>query len=375
MPKKSPSKSDYALQSKAVTTFAAPKLPYLPPKPKKYKPNIGLIGCGGISGAHLEAYQKAGFRVVALCDKSLEKAEARRVEFFPKARVTSQPAELLEDSSIEVLDITPHPADRVPLVRRALEAGKHVLSQKPFVLDLKTGEQLCNLADERGLKLAVNQNGRWSPHMAYMREATRAGAIGDVMSIHCGVHWNHTWVAGTPFEQIYDLIFYDFAIHWFDFLNSLFGDRAQRVQASRQNAIGQRIQVPMLAQAMIEFAGGQASLVFDAHNAFGSLDHTVIVGTKGMLASSGPDLGQQTVTLHTAKGAATPVLEGQWFNDGFAGTMGELLLSIEQNRQPLNNARDNLRSLALCFAAISAANTGKAIMVGSVKKLSPKSRG
>lgn len=369
MAKKTPSKTDYALQSKAARTLAAPKLSYLPPRPKKYKPQIGLIGCGGISGAHLEAYQKAGFRVVALCDKSLEKAEARRKEFFPKARVTARPAELLEDDSIQVLDITPHPADRVPLVRRALEAGKHVLSQKPFVLDLKAGEQLCDLADRRGLKLAVNQNGRWAPHMAYMREAVRSGLIGEVMSVHCGVHWNHTWVAGTPFEQIHDLIFYDFAIHWFDFLSSLIGDRSQRVMASRQFAVGQRIQVPMLAQAIIEFAGGQASLVFDAHAVHGSLDHTVVVGTQGMLTSSGPDLGQQTLTLHTAKGAATPLLEGKWFNDGFAGTMGELLLAVEQDRQPLNNARENLRSLALCFAAISAANTGKAVTVGAVKKL------
>jgi predicted dehydrogenase len=44
-----------------------------------------------------------------------------------------------------------------------LRAKKHVLSQKPFVLDLDTGARLADLADEMGVKFAVNQNGRWAP--------------------------------------------------------------------------------------------------------------------------------------------------------------------------------------------------------------------
>ena len=117
-----------------------------------------------------------------------------------------------------MVDITPHPAERVPLIEAALKAGKHVLSQKPFVLDLDTGERLADLADKKGVKLAVNQNGRWAPHLAYMREAVRAGLIGDVSPCHIGIHWDHSWIVGTPFEEIDDLILFDFAMHWFDFL-------------------------------------------------------------------------------------------------------------------------------------------------------------
>jgi predicted dehydrogenase len=46
-----------------------------------------------------------------------------------------------------------------------------VLSQKPFVLDMDTGERLANLADAQGLRLAVNQNGRWAPRFAYLGQA------------------------------------------------------------------------------------------------------------------------------------------------------------------------------------------------------------
>ncbi|MER3555696.1 MAG: gfo/Idh/MocA family oxidoreductase [Meiothermus sp.] len=364
-----PTASEYALEAKAVGSFAAPELPYRPKSPKTYRPQIGLIGCGGISQAHLEAYKKAGFDVVALCDKSLEKAQRRAAEFFPEARTTSDPDGLINDSSIDVLDITPHPEDRLPLIRAALEAGKHVLSQKPFVLDLDEGERLCALAQRRGVKLAVNQNGRWAPHFAYIREAVGKGLIGEVLSVHVAVHWDHTWTAGTPFEEVEDLVFFDFGIHWFDFVASLIGDRARRVQASRTYAAGQKMKPPMLAQAILELEGGQASLVFDAHTRFGPLDATYVAGSKGTLTSSGPDLGNQTVTLHTEAGRAVPELQGAWFNDGFHGAMGELLCSVEEQREPLNSARGNLKSLELCFAAIAAARSGTAQRPGEVRSL------
>ena len=69
---------------------------------------------------------------------------------------------------------------------------------------------------------------------------------------------------------------------------------------------------------------------------------TAVIGTKGVASSVGPDLGAQAVELHTEAGVARPALQGQWFNDGFAGTMGELLSAIEDDREPIKLARDNL---------------------------------
>jgi predicted dehydrogenase len=360
---------DYALKASTKASVAAPELPYLPPKPKRYSPKIGLIACGGITQAHLSAYRAQGYPIVALCDVDIAKAEKRRAEFYPEAQVTTDFADILRDPEIEVVDIASHPRERLPLIEAALKAGKHVLSQKPFVLSLDEGERLCALADANGVKLAVNQNGRWAPHFSYIREAVQAGLAGEVISVHVGVHWDHTWVKGTAFESIYDLVFYDFAIHWFDFVSTLIPGKARSVYATRAHAAGQTIGPPMLAQAVVQFDGGQASLVFDAHVRHGSLDQTFVAGTEGTLTSTGPDLGTQTVTLITEAGVATPSLTGTWFNDGFKGTMGELLCAIEENREPRNSARNNLTSLALCFAAITSANTNQPVTVGSVRHL------
>jgi predicted dehydrogenase len=113
-----------------------------------------------------------------------------------------------------------------------------------------------------------------------------------------------------------------------------------------------------MAQALVAFDGGQASLVFDGATRYGAHDSTAVIGTKGVAFSQGPDLGAQTVELHTEAGVARPHLGGSWFNDGFAGAMGELLCAIEEDREPLNSARGNLHSLRLCQAALHSVIAG-----------------
>ncbi|HEY2148959.1 MAG TPA: Gfo/Idh/MocA family oxidoreductase, partial [Pirellulales bacterium] len=234
-------KTDYALVGrKTGRRFPAPKLAYQPRDPKHYHPGIGLIGCGGISETHLRAYRAAGYRVLAVCDLKAQKAQRRRKEFFPKAAVYVDYRELLDRSDIEVVDIATHTIDRPPIVEDSLRAGKHVLSQKPFAGDLATGRRMVELARREKRLLAVNQNGRWAPHFGYMREAVWAGLLGELTGVHLAVHWDHTWVAGTRFDEMRHLVLYDFAIHWFDFLSTCMRGRPPlRVFASIARSAGQ----------------------------------------------------------------------------------------------------------------------------------------
>ena len=356
-----PAERNYALTSQAVAEAQAPDLPYRPPMPRDRGTGIALFGAGGISAAHLEAYQRYGLNVLSIGSRDLARATGLRDAFFPQADATDDFERLLRDPRIVVLDITTHPEFRVDLMRRALAAGKHVLSQKPFVEDLAAGRELVAEAERRGVKLAVNQNGRWAPHLAWLREAVAAGLIGEVTGVHVAIRWNHGWISGTPFEAVDDLVLWDFGIHWFDFLVSVIGDRALRVHATTARAAGQTVRPPLLAQALVSFAGGQASLTFDGDTRYGPQDSTVVIGTRGTVSSRGPDLGEQSVELHTEAGVARPALEGSWFNDGFAGAMGELLCAIEEDREPLNSARGNLASIRLCQAAVRSSRTGETV--------------
>jgi predicted dehydrogenase len=360
----------------AAKTMPAPTLPYEPPRPRKYNPPIGLIGCGGITALMLPAYRQLGLNIVALCDLLPERAEARRKEFFPGATIYTDYRELLRRDDIEVVDIATHPQDRAYLIPAALKARKHVLSHKPFVLDLDLGERFIELADKMGVTLAVNQNGRWAPHWSWVRHAIRKGLIGDVNAVHFNCHWNHgDWIASTPFNRVHQIVLYDYGIHWFDALASFMeGRQAKRVFSTLGYCKGQKAKPPLQGQTLVKFDEGHASLIFDGSTRFAGSDSGIVVGSTGTLSYSGPSLTEHAVHLTTRRGTASPDLKGQWFKEGFMGSMGSLLRAIEAKAIPPNNATDNLRGLAICFAAVVSSESGKPEIVGRVRK-APKTCG
>ena len=358
---------------KSAAELRAPALPYEPPRPRRYSPKIALIGCGGISAFHLRAYRSMGLDIAMLCDRHSDRAAARAREFFPDAEATTDFRAVLRRGDIEVLDITTHPGDRAALIRAAIEAGKHVLSQKPFVLDLEVGARLAELADARGVRLAVNQNGRWAPHWSYLTQLLRRGTLGEIASIDFTVAWDHSWVAATPFNTLHHLVLYDFAVHWFD-IGTVFlgGRRAHSVFAKVAHAPAQPIAPPALASVVADYGDAQVRWSFNAANRFAQCDRTLICGSKGTAESTGPSLSEQRVTFTTARGTASPELMGTWFESGFQGAMGELLRAIEQRREPSNSARNNLASLELAFAALASAERGEPVAPGEVRRLSGK---
>lgn len=354
-------------QQRAKNPF---KLPYKPAELQGKPPKIALVGCGGITRHHLQAYKQADYEVVAFCDVDLERAEERRDAFYPEAIATVELAEALEAPGVEIVDITTHPPQRPPLIEAALRAGKHVLSQKPFVLDLAEGKRLADLADECGVLLAVNQNARWAPHFSYLREAVAVGLLGELHALHFNVHWDHGWVEGTPFNHVRHLILYDYAIHWFDLLGCLMqGQRPLRVYASDVRSRSQTAKPPLLGQVAIEYEGAQATLCFDGHSPAAEWATYSAVGSEALLRCEGMGDNHHQPVLMTPTGEWRPELAGQWFDDGFHGAMAELMAAIEQKRNPSHAARQNLEGLAICFAAVESSLSGKPVVPGSAEKL------
>jgi predicted dehydrogenase len=362
---KSAHEDDYAISKpESGRRLRAPALPYKPGRPKSYKPRIGVIGCGGIVATQLQAYRNAKYPVVGLTDLVSERAESYRERFYPRAVVYASAEQLLAEPDIDVVDIATHAEERPPLVMAAIRAGKHVLSQKPYVTDLSVGRKLAAAARRKGVKLAVNQNGRWAAHVSYARQAIAAGLLGDVTSVDMSVHWDHNWVADTPFNRIKQLLLYDFCIHWFDMLHCYSGGRkARQVSAKVYRTKSQKARPPLSGHAIVEYPDLQASIVLRGDSLCGAQDRTIIVGTKGTLISCGPNINEQAITLYTPEGTASPKLTTRWFPDGFDGAMSELVCAIEEDREPYHSARDNLRSLGLCFAAIKSAETGQPVSV------------
>ena len=218
------------------------------------------------------------------------------------------------------------------------------------------------------------KTGAGPPHFSYLRKAIDAGLVGQVTSIDFSLQWDQTWIAGNEgFESIRHLILFDFAIHWFDMANCLMGARkADTVYALATRFPGQRFRPPAIASAIIGYPDAQVRMSFHGHACRGEEDVTTVVGTDGLLRSRGPGLNEQSeVHVFMNSGHCLAPLEGCWFESGFQGAMGELLCAIEEDREPLHSAENNLKSLELCYAALSSADSGEAVKVGSARTAEP----
>ena len=342
-----------------------PHVNYKPRLPEGYRPGIGVIGCGGIvKNAHLPAYRKAGLTVVGVYDIAPE-ATAGVQERFGVQHIFGSVEELLSRPDIEIVDIATFPEQRIPLVMAALSAGKHVLAQKPLALDIGLAREAVQEADRRGLKFAVNQNGRWSPPWRVATLLLQQGAIGETLAVTHLFDTHFGWITGSRFDAMRHWCIFDYAIHWFDITRCwLEGKHIAEVRAREYRVPGQPpdslsdwgIEVDMVCQdgtnALIRSIGGavtrQGGHPFWLHGTRGTI--------RGNVLASRP--GGDYVELEAGGMACRYDLEGQWFPDAFIGTMGELMCAIAEAREPYHSARHNLLSLQLTLAACRSAEQG-----------------
>lgn len=340
-----------------ATDFAS--IDFRPQFPARYRPGVAIVGIGGIvKSSHLPAYMKYGIPVAAVYDIRPEATQGIQNE-FQIGRVAKSFEEILEDPAIEVVDIATFPEHRIPLVKQALEAGKHVLSQKPLALDMASARELVDLADAKGLKLAVNQNGRWSPPWRAATMLLEAGAIGELISVTHVLDRSYRWTIGTHFEKIPHWAIYDYTVHWIDITRTWTGDLkpvAVRGRDYRTPNQPPESLTPWGLTIEIDYENGATALIRATGGEPGEPEgHPFFInGTEGKIWGSA--LGREFVELYRGDEHVTFTLEGAWFPDGFGGTMGELLSAIAEDREPSNSARHNLRSLELTLAAVESAD-------------------
>jgi predicted dehydrogenase len=326
---------------------------------------IAIVGCGAAArNLHLPAYAAWNVDVAGVYDVSPDATDGIRERFPFIRRVYPSYEELLDDPDVVALDIATRPADRSPLIRRALEAGKHVLSQKPLAQDLDTARELVALADQHGVLLAVNQNGRWAPPWRAATLLIEQGVIGDVFAITHLHDRPLPPLVGTHFDELDHFLLYDYDVHWID-ISRCWLERSTPVEVRawdyRTPDQPEETRNPWGAVVEIRYAGGENVLIRSVGHVRTARAGAPfwVHGTEGTIRGS-VIVGEEFLEVDVAGEVTRPALEGQWYPDGMAGTLGELLTAIEEEREPYNSARHNLLSLELTFAACRSADLGGA---------------
>jgi len=147
------------------------------------KLKVAIIGCGGIAnGKHLPSLHKLEqVEIVALCDIVESRAQEACARYgVPGAKVYTDYKELLKDESIQVVNVfTPNDAHAAVSIA-ALDAGKHVMCEKPIAKTAAEAREMIAAANRSGKKLTVGYNNRFRNDSMYLQQACRRGVLGDI---------------------------------------------------------------------------------------------------------------------------------------------------------------------------------------------------
>ena len=148
---------------------------------KKLK--VGIIGCGGIAnGKHMPSLQKVKeCEMVAFCDIIVERAEEAAKKYGVEgAKVYTDYKELLKDTSIDVVHVCTPNRSHSFITVDALEAGKHVMCEKPMAINSAEAKKMLDAAARTGKKLTIGYQSRQRGDAKYMKKEADNGRFGDI---------------------------------------------------------------------------------------------------------------------------------------------------------------------------------------------------
>ncbi len=144
---------------------------------------IGIIGCGGIAnGKHLPSLSKLkNVQLVAFCDIVVERAEEAAKKYgSTEANVYADYTELLQDTSIDIVHVLTPNISHAEISIAALEAGKHVMCEKPMAKSAAEAKSMVEAAKRTGKKLTIGYNNRFREDSLYLKKLCEAGELGSI---------------------------------------------------------------------------------------------------------------------------------------------------------------------------------------------------
>ena len=144
---------------------------------------IGIIGCGGIAnGKHMPGLRSIeNVEMVAFCDIIEEKAQQAAKDYGTEdAKVYTDYKKLLEDKTIDVVHVCTPNRSHSFITVDALEAGKHVMCEKPMAINSEEAKKMLDAAERTGKKLCIGYQNRYRPEMLYLKKEAEDGTFGDI---------------------------------------------------------------------------------------------------------------------------------------------------------------------------------------------------
>lgn len=267
--------------------------------------NVAVIGCGVISDIYIQSLQQK-FKitnVVACNDLNDEKMQATANKYHIKARSYD---EILSDPAINMIVNLTNPAAHYPIIKQALEHGKHVFTEKMLAVNLEDGQKLCELARAKGLRLGSAPDTFLGGGIQTARYIVDKGLIGEPLSAVVSLNRNFDVYADIfpHMNQKGGTLPFDTGCYYMTALASILGPASRVSSFARRyqpNRIGKRVDRPWFGEpsvvaeqnivaATVEYQDGVLCTVhFNSENILDEQPCLNIFGSEGILKLGDPN--------------------------------------------------------------------------------------
>src|SRR5437899_6165795 len=352
-----------------------------PPLPKRKDFRIGILGSGFIvNDCHLVAYRKAGFNPVAIASRTKENAQ-RVAQRHGIGTVCDGYDQLLDDPSIEVLDIAVPPNVQLGLIKAACarKTVKGILAQKPLGMNYAEAVAAVEACEAAGIKLAVNQNMRYDHSVRAAKTLLENGTLGEPVFATIEMRGIPHWMDWH--KDLGWLTLRIMSIHHLDTFRYWFGDPEGIYCSLRHDPRTKFPHTDGICTYILAYRNGLRSVGIDDTWTGPAKEGCPgdiyikwrIEGLNGLAIG---DIGwckdpytTPSTIRYASKGNQhfeCPLWPESWFPDAFIGTMSQLLIALETNSEPVISGWDNLKTMALVEAAYMSAEELRSVQPARV---------
>jgi predicted dehydrogenase len=329
-----------------------------------------VVGAGGISKAWFKPLKAERIEVAAVVDLVKEKAEKAIQEWELAGTIASANLKkALRDVRADFLVDLTTPEAHCKVACAALQAGLHVIGEKPMAASMAEARRMVKASEQAGKLYMVSQSRRWNGlHEALARTVGR-GDIGALTTVNCdfyvGAHFG-----GFRAEMKSPLIL-DMSIHHFDLARMVSGKDPVRVWCEEFNPAGSWYQGDVAANAVFEMTDGVRFAYRGSWCAEGCPTswngNWRVVGTRGTVLYEN-DQEPRGEGVAKDEGFIRPyqpvkVAKAPMRHGGMHGALREFLDFIRRGRMPQCECHDNIRSLAMVFAAMESSRKMRPVEV------------
>lgn len=333
---------------------------------------VAIIGAGSISNAHINGYLRFKERceIVALCDLYPDKAEAKKIEFGLDAKIVKDYKELLHEE-IDLISICLPPYEHAPIAVDFLNAGTHVLVEKPMASSLEECDLMIEAAQRSGKVLSVVAQNRFTNPIMKLKKMLDTGLAGPILHAQVDSFWwrGHSyydlWWRGT-WEKEGGGCTLNHAVHHIDALLWMMG-RPEQVQAFMSNVAHDNAEVEDLSIAMLRYANGALGQITSSVVHHGEEQQFIFQGQHARISAP------WKVTASTSKTNGFPVKNTQLEDElqkaydnlpnlpyeGHTAQIDNVLHAIESGEPPLIDGISGRSTLEMIMAIYKSASTGE----------------